>query len=203
MLFLSKKSFFIMFDPHRTRRNDRRYYTRKGQVIQASRVDVNPIIDQRLVPIYKNYIIKNGILKSDAPPSPSPSNIIDGIIFKNSSNDNRYLSFPNFDLSYATTVTISGSSTDSPAYVFIFNIDLSGNFHIQINFYQSSTAYNITINDNAICLYEKIGTDYFGQFQFTKYSLVNSSFFEYLSFDLQNGTQKCDISKLFNLTFGI
>lgn len=51
-----------MFDPHRTRRSDNRYYTRKGQVIQASRVNTKPIIDQRLVPVYKQYLINNGLI---------------------------------------------------------------------------------------------------------------------------------------------
>ncbi|AXK90325.1 hypothetical protein [Bo-Circo-like virus CH] len=60
-----------MFDPHRTRRSDKRYYTRKGQVRQASRVNTKPIIDQRLVPVYKNYLITNNLI-SPPPPPPSP-----------------------------------------------------------------------------------------------------------------------------------
>lgn len=61
-----------MFDPHRTRRSDKRYYTRKGQVIQAGKVNTKPIIDQRLVPVYKNYLITNNLI-SPPPPPPTPS----------------------------------------------------------------------------------------------------------------------------------
>lgn len=59
-----------MFDPHRTRRSDKRYYTRKGQVIQAGPVNTKPIIDHRLVPVYKNYLITNNLI--DVPPPPEP-----------------------------------------------------------------------------------------------------------------------------------
>lgn len=61
-----------MFDPHRTRRNDRRYYTRKGQVIQANRVDTQPVIAQRLVPVYKDYLFKNSLAYPSPPAPPSP-----------------------------------------------------------------------------------------------------------------------------------
>lgn len=61
-----------MFDPHRTRRSNRRYFTRKGQVLQANRVDTSPVIDQRLVPVYRNYLIQNGLAYSQPPVPPPP-----------------------------------------------------------------------------------------------------------------------------------
>lgn len=64
-----------MFDPHRTRRSDKRYYTRKGQVIQASRVNTKPIIDQRLVPVYKNFLIMNNLIPNTPPPPPPSTKI--------------------------------------------------------------------------------------------------------------------------------
>lgn len=54
-----------MFDPHHTRYSNRKYYTRKGQVIQAKRID-NPVgIEDRLVPMYKKYLLKNKLVTSD------------------------------------------------------------------------------------------------------------------------------------------
>lgn len=64
-----------MFDPHRTRRSDRRYYTRKGQVIQANRVDTQPVIAQRLVPVYKDYLFKNNLAYPSPPAPPPPPSI--------------------------------------------------------------------------------------------------------------------------------
>ena len=64
-----------MFDPHRTRRNDRRYYTRKGQVLQAKRTEVPFSIEPNKVDAYKEYIIKNNLF-SFPPVPPSPSTII-------------------------------------------------------------------------------------------------------------------------------
>lgn len=58
-----------MFDPQRTRYSNKRYYTRKGQVIQAKRVDAPLGIESRLVPMYKEYLVKNHLISaSDFPP---------------------------------------------------------------------------------------------------------------------------------------
>lgn len=64
-----------MFDPHRTRHNDRRYYTKKGQVIQARSISAPFNIDRSKVDAYKEYIIKNNLI-SVAPPPPPPSTTI-------------------------------------------------------------------------------------------------------------------------------
>lgn len=57
-----------MFDPQYTRRSNRRFYTRKGQVIQAKATDSPVVIEQRLIPIYQEYFRKNSIEIS--PPQP-------------------------------------------------------------------------------------------------------------------------------------
>lgn len=93
-----------MFDPHRTRRYDKRYYTRKGQVIQASRVNTKPIIDQRLVPVYKDHIIKNGLIDMTDIPHDIPT--IDAYVFSDYSNLN-YIR--RMDLT-TSPVTINGKS---------------------------------------------------------------------------------------------
>lgn len=61
-----------MFDPHRTRWNDRRYYTRKGQVLQAKKTEVPYLIEPNRVDAYKRYILKNHIVTSADFPSPPP-----------------------------------------------------------------------------------------------------------------------------------
>lgn len=50
-----------MFDPQYTRRSNRRYYTRKGQVNQAKAIDTPVVIEPRLIPIYLNYIKQNNL----------------------------------------------------------------------------------------------------------------------------------------------
>jgi hypothetical protein len=93
-----------MFDPHRTRRYDKRYYTRKGQVIQASRVNTKPIIEQRLVPVYKDFLIKNGLVDVTDVPHDVPT--IDSVVFSDFSS-----AYPikRFNLT-TSPVTISGKS---------------------------------------------------------------------------------------------
>ena len=71
-----------MFDPHRTRRSDRRYFTRKGQVLQASRVNTKPVIEQRLVPVYQDYLELNGFVNIPRPVDPFSRKVI-GISFNN------------------------------------------------------------------------------------------------------------------------
>lgn len=61
-----------MFDPHRTRSYDKRYYTRKGQVIQAKRVDSLKGVQRNLIPMYKEYMIKNNLISVTPPPPPEP-----------------------------------------------------------------------------------------------------------------------------------
>ena len=62
MPFLIKKPFLLMFDPHRTRYNDRRYFTKKGQIIQAKKVNPPFSIENDKIEAYKNYLIKNHLV---------------------------------------------------------------------------------------------------------------------------------------------
>lgn len=68
-----------MFDPHRTRDSNKRYYTRKGQVIQARRVDAPLGIEGRLVPMYRDFILKNKLITGSDFPLQTP--VINAIRF--------------------------------------------------------------------------------------------------------------------------
>lgn len=62
----TKKSFsalflIFMFDPHRTRRLYNRKYQKRGQIIQAKKVEIPRTIDQQLIPLYQDYFKKNYI----------------------------------------------------------------------------------------------------------------------------------------------
>lgn len=57
-----------MYDPHRLRRNDRRYFTRKGQVIQAKNISPPFAIERSKVEAYRNYILKNNLLPAPVAP---------------------------------------------------------------------------------------------------------------------------------------
>lgn len=149
-----------MFDPHRTRRSDRRYYTRKGQVIQASRVNVNPTIDQRLVPIYKNYIIKNNLLTSPPPPAPPQKNFIPaGIVIKSQPQETlMYFPFTEFTFSTEETININ-MTTPSEVYhaLLIFQQKKDGSFEFITFSYTGTIEY--TIKNNAKCYYKSIGAN--------------------------------------------
>lgn len=69
-----------MFDPHRTRKSNKKYYTRKGQIIQAKRTNKsdNVVIEPMLVDKYKKYILDNNLIPP--PPVPPPTVIIPKII---------------------------------------------------------------------------------------------------------------------------
>nr|QYM90075.1 Cap [Po-Circo-like virus] len=146
-----------MFDPHRTRRSDRRYYTRKGQVIQASRVDVQPIIDQRLVPVYKKFLIANGLAYDSPQPSPpSPVIQLDGIGI---SVNNVSFPFTLMTLSTEPTidVTIHGSS-QAPTFAAAFYQDTSGNYNFKIVTVPANiTSTGIHIENNAKCYIVHVG----------------------------------------------
>lgn len=78
---LLTKSFLFMFDPHRTRYNDRRFFTRKGQILQAKKVDPPFSIEQRKVEAYKQYLLLNHLIQAEEipyyhPPAPGPTKII-------------------------------------------------------------------------------------------------------------------------------
>lgn len=89
-----------MFDPHRTRRSDRRYYTRKGQVLQASLVNSQPVIQQNLVPAYQNYLIKNGMVNANIIQPPETIPVI-GMTY-----DNVKYPFTDFEVTTDGTKTI-------------------------------------------------------------------------------------------------
>lgn len=54
-----------MYDPHHLRRNDRRFFTRKGQVIQAKNISAPFTIERNKVGAYKEYILKNHLVSQD------------------------------------------------------------------------------------------------------------------------------------------
>lgn len=135
-----------MFDPHRTRRSDSRYYTRKGQVLQASLVNTNPVIDQRLVPIYKNYILKNGIIPP--PPQPLPIKgirILDIIPIKNYN-----LSVMNKSTDPTVNINLIFPDQQYRMFVCIWQ-DKSGNHNLKTYLFQGTAAE--TIQNNVKCYY--------------------------------------------------
>lgn len=141
-----------MFDPHRTRRSDRRYYTRKGQVLQASCVNTQPIIDQRLVPVYKNYLIQNG-LAHDSPPQPPPVPITPIEISGISVNSQQYI-WNSFTKYTTPTVNLHASTTQAQTRVIIvFYKDTGGNHFCEIKYLGRSSTYDKTIEDNVECYF--------------------------------------------------
>nr|QRV61601.1 hypothetical protein [Circular ssDNA virus sp.] len=152
-----------MFDPHRTRRSDRRYYTRKGQVLQANRVNIAPIIEQRLVPIYKDYLIKNSLLPSV--PIPPPVITLDGIAISDYNSGDNVHQLPFSDMTLSTEPTIDVPLTPPPQHTMFaaaFYQDTAGNFNFKV---VTVSAYPATgtlhIENNAKCRYI-IQTDLFG-----------------------------------------
>lgn len=133
-----------MFDPHRTRRSDRRYYTRKGQVLQASRVNVQPIIDQRLVPTYQNYLIQNGLVNRNIVNPPETIPVI-GMFF----NDTKY-PFTDFQLTTNQTESIDYQSAGlSAGVLMMFREDVNGNHHASFAYAPADgQVYQVTVTDN-------------------------------------------------------
>lgn len=125
-----------MFDPHHTRYSNRKYYTRKGQVIQAKRID-NPVgVEDRLVPMYKNYLLKNKLISSSDVPQSPPT--YDSVFY---SVDQSYTSIGDMAVTTAPTNVTNcagiaiGVDPDAPSYwdVYIFYVyNLS--FTIPANF---------------------------------------------------------------------
>lgn len=64
-----------MFDPQYTRRSNRKFYTRKGQIIQAKKVEIPRTIEGELIPLYIEYFKKNHIT-GYIPPSPSSTGLL-------------------------------------------------------------------------------------------------------------------------------
>ena len=152
-----------MFDPHRTRRSDYRYYTRKGQVLQASRVNVNPVIDQRLVPIYKNYLLKNNLVNSTpqppppTPPPPQPQNSIKPIgiaVNYNSTSTITYYPFTEFTYDTRISFTIAASPLSEYNALMIFQQMNDQSFRFLTTVFTGSYSYSITKNYK--CYYKVI-----------------------------------------------
>lgn len=139
-----------MFDPHRTRRSDRRYYTRKGQVLQASRVNVNPTIDQRLVPIYKNYIIKNNLLTAPSPPPSMPIHPI-GIAVIFETGETNYYPFTGMTLITEPSYNIQVVPLSTARALLLFQQKTDGSF-VFLSF-TFSAAFNYNVTDNVKCYY--------------------------------------------------
>lgn len=142
-----------MFDPHRTRRSDSRYFTRKGQVIQASRVNTNPVIDQKLVPIYKNYILKNGLIPK-APPPPAPIKPI-GIAISDEDSDNpTYYPFADMTLDARQTISLEFPAQSQARALLLFSQQKDGSFLFEVVYFQSSYQYYVV--NNVKCYYKTI-----------------------------------------------
>ena len=64
-----------MFDPLRIRRNDNRYFSRKGQIMQVKPIANFPgvFINPKHVEHYKQYIINNGLITRDEIPGTDPT----------------------------------------------------------------------------------------------------------------------------------
>lgn len=140
-----------MFDPHRTRRSDRRYYTRKGQVLQASRVNVNPTIDQRLVPIYKNYLIKNNLISVAPPQPPSPPLPTEtitpmGIAIQKPNMETVFFPFNEMNLNTEPSFTLRAESLNRFAVLLVFQQTSLGYYEFSTSTFLSAVSLEITNN---------------------------------------------------------
>lgn len=150
-----------MFDPHRTRRSDRRYYTRKGQVLQASCVNVNPTIDQRLVPIYKNYLLKNNLISvppQPTPPAPTPDPPVQnkikpiGIaVTLNSTSSTTYYPFTGFNYETQGTFELVANPLAAWNALLLFQERQDGSFYFTTILFENT--YRMQITNNRKCYY--------------------------------------------------
>lgn len=163
-----------MFDPHRTRRSDRRYYTRKGQVLQASRVNVNPTIDQRLVPIYKNYILKNNLVNPPPPSPPYPQTAIKpiGVCIEGNGQQKTYYPFTGFTLSTERTVRLSAGG-GGPSACLCCRQRTDGVVIFFVSPFTTSFSYEMT--NNVKCYYKYIEIDNPQTFNLRLKSLYHTS----------------------------
>lgn len=163
-----------MFDPHRTRRSDSRYFTRKGQVLQASRVNTNPVIDQRLVPIYKNYLIKNNLLKQPPPPPAPPVINPIGIAIKHETdNVPTYYPFTGMNVDRNQTVIINLNGLSTGQAVLLFSRQTNGSFVFAVITYGDDDIYVLTDNDT--CYYQNINVASPDKFLDARKSLYHTS----------------------------
>lgn len=166
-----------MFDPHRTRRSDYRYYTRKGQVLQASRVNVNPTIDQRLVPIYKNYLLKNNLITvpPPTPPPPQPQTLIKpiGVVIEGNGQSKQYYPFTDFQLSTRPNFTLSLTNAGSPHACLCIRQRTDGAIIFFVSPFQDDFQY--AISNNAKCYWKYIPIDDVNLFNLRVKSLYHTS----------------------------
>ena len=129
-----------MYDPHRLRRNDRRYYTRKGQIIQAKAFNAPFTIESNKVEAYKEYILQNKLIpKPPTPPPPPPLYpiTIEGLLIKQG-DDEGTLFFNEFEY---TSESQYVSMVVGTKLCFLVN-EQNGNLNFRI-FYSQETAYEV------------------------------------------------------------
>lgn len=160
-----------MFDPHRTRRNDRRFYTKKGQVLQAKNLNAPFTIEQNKINAYKNYLIQNR-LAYDAPQAPPPVPIapigISGIEIE----ANKYL-FSTFTKSTDPTVNLHYSTgVNQDRVIIYFYKDTDGNHYCEVTYLGRGSTFDRTIENNSECYFLTTGHPYqvTGQDQLDSYA---------------------------------
>lgn len=187
-----------MFDPHRTRRSDSRYYTRKGQVLQASLVNPNPVIDQRLVPIYQNYINKNNRISAPAPvniqidcirisqKNPSPSKSVD-------------IYLKDMTVSTETYVVVDFRPTQNDQAGVVLYKNTSGDIIFTFVPFRDITpgdpppTKSVVINGNVKCYYKLIQQNFKLEDDYTSDKILMSNgkeIFKFISFSVDNNDEK-------------
>lgn len=161
-----------MFDPHRTRRSDYRYYTRKGQVLQASRVNVNPTIDQRLVPIYKKYLLKNNLVNLNSQ-SQNPIKPLGIAMQQTSTADLTFYPFNQFFLRVEETFPIIDDAGSGHRALLLFQQKTDGTFRLYTRAFTGR--YNTTIRNNVKCYYKLIDISSISAFMSYPKSLYHTS----------------------------
>ncbi|QYM90063.1 Cap [Circoviridae sp.] len=186
-----------MFDPHRTRRNDSRYYSRKGQVLQASRVNVNPVIDQRLVPIYQNYLVKNNLVPTVPKPT-EPINIQGFYIGQ------YYWGISNAYRSDESIVnmTFQGAQEYGSYYMILYR-DTVDAVHFITGKVSAGSSINMTVENNVHCLYKTMNfrsTDNPSSYDGWKKGLYTKYEGENIVFLLTTGNE-LDIGNMITVSF--
>ena len=132
-----------MFDPHKTRYNNRRKYQKRGQIIQARKVEIPRTIEQNLIPLYQEYFKKNYITGyiPDQPPQPSINTLPPFYII---SSDTVIQSSPEtYPLNHLGQILVI---RDTDSYIFIYFVDNRSNDVINILTYDG---YILPPTDNA------------------------------------------------------
>ena len=150
-----------MYDPHRLRHNDRRYFTRKGQIIQAKAVNPPFTIEANKVDAYKEYIIKNRLIPSQIPLKITSVKVTDG--------GGGVSIIPMQDFTYISEDTLVDLPDGVPSLCFClsefgtyynFNIFLATNHHT----FPHNTYYahcEVEPNSNILVYFQANGVDVF------------------------------------------